>query len=117
MSKRHSVTELTEQDFWRSLQRLQDHEPPVPVYRLYYDDAGVPLFYSQEHLPGNYIELDVDVWHAGSFNLRIQDGIIQYLQRPAPPRLQPGDSGTACDPRDICVVVTQDRPHKKWSLR
>jgi hypothetical protein len=32
-------------------------------------------------------------------------------------KLQPTDStGTACNPRDVCVVVRPDQPHVKWNI-
>jgi hypothetical protein len=110
------MTELTPELFWAAFENLANTKDPEPLFRLYYDDSGVPLFYSMEDLPGNYIDLDPDTWHAGSFNLKIVDGKIETLIRPITTRLTMQDHGTACDHRDICVVVSLQQPHTKWSL-
>jgi hypothetical protein len=31
--------------------------------------------------------------------------------------LRPGDNGTCCDPRDICLITTADQPHVRWSQK
>jgi hypothetical protein len=110
------MSELTPEQFWAALTSMATQPSPKPIFRLYHDDSGLPLFYSMEHLPGNYIDLDPDIWNAASFNIRIQDGQIKQLIQPQVYRLTVQDHGTACDPRDICVVVSEQQPHTKWSL-
>ena len=90
---------------------------PEPVfYRLYYDSEGVPLFYSQEDLPGNYLELTQEQYAQGKSNIRVRNGQIVELTWVVSNKLVPGLTGTRCDPRDIAVVTKQE-PSTHWSKR
>jgi hypothetical protein len=106
---------MNEQEFWAALVPLP--APPDPVYRLYYDDLGCPLFYSMEELLGNYIEIDHKTYQTSPPHVRVVDGKLIILETSIVYKLKPGDSGTPCDPRDICVVVDNAQPHTKWSLK
>lgn len=91
--------------------------PPDVFYRLYYDDQSMPLFYSMEDLPGNYIDIDCDTYHNPPTHLRIVDGKIQVTKTSWISRLYPDkDAGTPCDPDDVSIVVLEQEPHQKWSL-
>ena len=109
------MNELTEEDFWSI---LHDVPEPKPVYyRLYYNDAGAPDIYSMEDLPGNYIEVDRETYVLASFNVRVVDGKLVYINPVVTvKKLQPGATGIACDPRDVCIVVNSDQPHTKWTI-
>ena len=91
-------------------------EPLPIIYRLYYDDQGVPLFYSQEDLPGNYLELTQEQYAQGKSNIRVRHGRIVELTWTTSYKLVPGETGTPCDPRDVAVVTTQE-PATHWSKR
>jgi hypothetical protein len=105
---------MNEEDFWSILQAMP--EPKQVFYRLYYDDTGFPIIYSMEDLPGNYIEVDQSTYVLTPFNVKVSDGKLVYIKPVITvKKLQPGMDGTACDPRDICVVVDADQPHTKWT--
>jgi hypothetical protein len=107
----------TTENFWQAWQAWNP-EPPKPVFfRLYYDDQGYPLFYSMEDLPGQYIEIDAECYRMSSHRVRVVNGQLVKLSNNSVKKLVPSETGTPCDPRDVCVVVDQDRPHIKWSLR
>jgi hypothetical protein len=110
------MSELTEETFWQILQATPEFKPIF--YRLYYDDTGAPIIYSMEELPGNYIEVDQQTYVLAPFNVRVVDGKLTYVNPVITvKKLQPNESnGTACDPRDVCVVVEADQPHKKWTI-
>ena len=107
---------MTENEFWQILQTAP--EPKPIFYRLYYNDNGAPIIYSMEDLPGNYIDVDQETYVLASFNVRVLDGKLTYIKPMiAVKKLQPDKvNGTACDPRDVCVVVNLDQPHAKWNL-
>jgi len=104
---------MTPEEFWSI---LHDVPEPAPVfYRLYYSDDGSLVCYSMEQLPHNYIEIDADLFALQPHNIKIVDGKIKYIISVPTQKLIPGDTGTPCDPRDICVVVPDTQPHTKWS--
>ena len=106
---------MTEQEFWAALAPV---EPlPEPVYLLYHDDDGNPLFYSMERVPGNYIEIDRETYHQAPRYVRVRDGKFHIINRLTYPKLVPSSQGTACAPQDVCVVVSPDQPHVEWSLK
>jgi hypothetical protein len=101
-------------DFWQAIEW-----PKVqPVYfRLYYDDLGLPLFYSHEDQPGKYIDLTPEQFALRDLQVRVIDGILRPRQKPVPPKLVPGDAGTPCDPDDVAVVVNDQQEHQRWKLK
>jgi P pilus assembly chaperone PapD len=107
---------MTEQEFWAIMQTV---EPPHPLfYRLYHNEHGVPLFYSMEDLPGNYIEIDQETFSRSPRNCRVKNGKLYYTNLTQTSKLIPTSAGTACDPRDICVVVDNTNTEAKhWSLK
>jgi hypothetical protein len=111
-----SDTPLTEEEFWSI---LRDIPEPKPVfYRLYYNDDGSPIIYSMEELSGNYIEVDQLTYASAPFNVKVINGKLTYIKPVVTvKKLQPNDSnGTACDPRDVCVVVDTDQTYIKWTM-
>jgi hypothetical protein len=106
---------MTEEEFWSILQAIPD---PIPVfYRLYYNNTGSPIIYSMEHLPGNYIEVDQSTYVLAPFNVQVINGKLVYIKPVVTvKKLQPSIDGTACDPRDICIVVNTDQPHTNWTI-
>ena len=106
---------MTEEEFWTILHSAP--EPQPIFYRLYYDADGCPIIYSMEHLSDNYIEVDQKTYVLAPFNVRVVNGKLTYIKPVVTvKKLQPGTVGTACDPRDVCVVVDTDQPHTKWTI-
>ena len=103
-------------EFWKN---FQWPEPKAVSYRLYHDQQGEPLLYTMEHLPGDYIEVDQATYIKGSFGVRVINGALTVLpSQPMVKKLRSGVAdGTPCDPRDICVVVSDHREHTRWGYQ
>lgn len=106
---------MNEQEFWAALAPLP--EPPAPLYRLYYDDAGNPLFYSMEDLPGKYIAIDYAIFVNPPKHIKIVDDKLVILKIANVAKLHPSEYGTACHPKDISIVVNETASNVKWSLK
>lgn len=101
-------------EFWAIL-----HSMPLPrpvFYRLYYDADGLPIVYTQEDLPGTYIDVDPETFAISSMNVRVVDNkLIKYNR--VIQKLMPSDTGTPCHPDNVAIVVREDQPHQKWSMK
>lgn len=112
------MTNETTENFLTVMATFEWPDPRPVSYRLYYNEDGSPKCYSMEELPGKYIEVDSQTYALRPWNVRVEDQKIKII----PPavtvkRLEPNnDTGTCCDPRDICVVVADSRLHKKWKM-
>lgn len=100
-------------EFWNNYQWTD----PIPVhYRLYYDDAGLPLFYSQEDLPGKYIEVTPEQFALQDISVKVQDGRLICRRTARMTKLMPASSGTLCHINDVTIVVA-DRPGQYWKKK
>jgi hypothetical protein len=105
---------MNEEEFWAAL-------PPIetkPIfYRLYHDDQGNPLFFSQEDLPGKYIELDQASYNMPHTHIRVIDGNLVTLDTSsAITKITPTEYGVPCHPHDVSIVVDSALPHIKWNI-
>jgi len=106
---------MTEEEFWAILHTVSESKPIS--YRLYYNADGSPIIYSMEDLLDNYIEVDQKTYVLAPFNVRVVNGKLTYIKPVVTvKKIQPGTVGTACDPRDVCVVVSTDQLHTKWTI-
>jgi hypothetical protein len=106
---------MNEEEFWSILHTIP--EPTQIFYRLYYNDNGSPIIYTMEDLPGNYIEVDQSTYVLTPFNVKVVDSKLVYIKPVVTvKKLQPNIDGTACNPRDVCIVVDTDQPHTNWKL-
>lgn len=90
----------------------------IPVYlRLYHDDQGRALFYSQESVPGKYVEVTPEQFALQDLRVRVVGGQLIPRAVPAAPKLVPSNTGTACAPNDVSIVVGQQQPNQPWKLK
>jgi hypothetical protein len=96
---------------------------PTPVtapifFRLYYNEHGAPISYSMEDLPGNYIDIDAAAYQLSSHKVRVVNGTLVHITpKKIVTKLVPSSNGTPCLPSNISVIVTEQEPHTKWSLK
>jgi hypothetical protein len=107
---------MNEQEFWAILHAPVESKPIF--YRLYHNADGTPICYSMEELPHNYIELTAEQYHASPPNVRVINGnMVVVTPSSYIKKLVPGNQGIACDPKDVCIIVTDSQPHIKWNLK
>lgn len=108
----------TTHNFIEVFSNLPPWQLPQVYYRLYYDDQGQVVEYSQEDKPGNYIDITPELFRDQP-PARVVDGKIQLIETAQiTKKLSPGkDRGTACHPQDVCVIVDSTRDHVKWSKK
>ena len=105
---------MNAEEFWAILHAMPE---PLPVsFRLYYDAKGEPITYSMEDLPGTYIEVDAETYARSPRNVRVRNGQLIELKS-AVRRLAPTDTGTACHPDNVAIVVAETEPHQRWSMK
>ena len=104
---------MTPEEFW-SILHTEVVEYPI-FYRLYYNEQGQPLCYTMEDLPGNYIEIDQEMFARSPSNIQVHDGKIIEITWQTTAKLAPTDTGTPCAPIDVSVVVPESDNHQKWS--
>lgn len=104
---------MTEDEFWAILAAAP--EPQPIFYRLYHDEQGQPLFYTMEDVPGTYIEITQEQHAAGAFNVRVENGKLITITWVTTEKLEPTDTGTACHPDNVAIVVSQQQTHQCWS--
>lgn len=92
-------------------------EPAQPFFRLYHDEHGIPLFYSMADEPGTYIEITPEEYHRNKSNVRVRDGQLVEVMWTTTAKLVPGNSGSACHPDNVAVIVAENQPHTRWSKR
>jgi len=104
---------MTDEEFWKI---LTDTPKVYDIfYRLYYDQQGIPLFYSMEDLPGTYIEIDHETYSRNPANVRVHKGKLYELTENIISKLKPTETGTPCHPRDVSIVVSESDTHQRWS--
>jgi hypothetical protein len=97
-------------EFWRNIQWPEIK--PV-YYRLYHDDSGLPLCYSQEDLPGRYIDVTPEQFALQDRSVKVRDGKLIRQRRTAITKLVHSNSGTLCHVKDVAIVVDQ-LPGQYW---
>jgi len=107
---------MTEQEFLEFWNNYQWTDVKPVHYRLYHDDAGLPLFYSHEDLPGKYIDVTPEQFALQDRLIRVIDGKIVCQRTARMSKLVPAESGTLCHIQDVTVVIT-DQPGQYWKKK
>jgi len=107
----------TTENFWQVFNNLEPWQPPEVFWRLYYDEAGHPLFYSQEDKPGNYINVTPEQYQRASMHVKVKDSKLIELTTKRTKKLMPSATGTPCYPTDVSIVVLETEQHQSWRLK
>ena len=102
--------------FWQAASEFVHSETTVE-YRLYYDDQGIPLYYSCEQLPGNYLVVSAEVYAQGRYDCKIVNGTIKYPTQIKSAKLVPSTKGTACYVKDVSIISPTDTDAQYWKLK
>ena len=105
---------MNEEDFYAAIACTNTK---TILYRLYYDEHGLPLFFSQEDLPGKYIDITREEYINPPTHFKVVDGKIVLIETSKVRRLQVSDFGTPCHPDDISIVVNGNQPNIKWRMQ
>jgi len=104
---------MTEQEFLDFWETIKWPEINPVFYRLYHDDTGLPLFYSQEDLPGKYIDITPAQFALQNMAVRVVDKKLIQYKTIWVNKLVTADSGTLCHSQDVTIVVA-DQSGKYW---
>ena len=104
---------MTEEEFLKFWNSYQWTDPKPVHYRLYYDGAGMPLFYSHEDLPGKYVDVTPEQFALQDRLIQVVDGKIVRRRTARMSKLVPATSGSLCHTQDVTVVVV-DQPGQYW---
>lgn len=104
---------MTEEEFLEFWNNYQWADIKPVHYRLYYDDAGVPLFYSHDELPGKYIDVTPEQFALKDQSVKVVDGKLIRHRTARMSKLVPADSGTLCHSNDVTIVITE-QPGQYW---
>lgn len=107
---------ITTENFWQVMSEWVPPEPKPVFFRLYHNDDGTPIVYSMEDLPHAYIDVEPEVFHQNNMNVCVVDGRLIVKKTGFSDKLKPADYGTACDPRDVSVVVSANQSNRKWAI-
>lgn len=107
----------TTQNFLDVFANLEPWQPPAVFWRLYYDEAGNPLFYTQEDKPGDYIDVTPEQYQRASMRVKVVDGKLIELTTSRIKKLTQSDSGTPCYPTDVSIVVDANALHQCWTFK
>ena len=77
--------------------------------RLYYDDKGNVICYTNENLEGNYLVIDAQTFAEARTDIKVLEGrIVRSIEGTVVTRLVPSMFGVKCVAEDICIVAPDD---------
>ena len=117
MDQKPTMTNATTENFWEAWINTVCPDPVPVSYRLYYNPDGTPKVYSMDDMPGDYIEVDAETYAKSPFSVRVINQQLVYIQpKLRVHKLKPSTTGITCDPRDVCVIVPEQRSYIRWKM-
>jgi len=107
-------------NFWQGLESFnsEDTSPSKIEFKLYYDDNGLPLFYSTENENGNYIVIDHETYSRGDYNnIKVKDGkILQRSPLDSTKLIKSDTEGVSCHKNDVSIIEDTNTG-QYWKLK
>lgn len=91
-------------------------EPKPVEFRLYHDQQGRAIEYSMQEREGEFILITAEEFARRDHRARVVNGRITFPRPMAPPKLVPGENGTACHSWSV-AVVSHNETDQRWSLK
>ena len=99
----------TTDNFWQVWNSFTWPEPKPVTYRCYYFDDGTVHFYTMEDLPGNYIEVDQQIYVQAPMPAQVVNGQLKIIRpKTLVQKLAPDTRGTLCHQQDVSVIVSNN---------
>lgn len=99
---------------------VAEETKPTPVeFRVYYDEAGMVLFYTCDKPEGNYLVIDTMTYAEKRFDVRVIDGkLVKVVPGVIISKLKPNlVTGKCTTNEDISIIVDENYIDKtKWKL-
>lgn len=102
--------------FWQAAAEFISDKVEVE-YRLYYDEQGMPLYYTCDQLPGNFVAVSAEVYAQGRYDCKVVNGEIKYPAQIKYAKLIPSTKGTACYIKDVSIISPTETDAQHWKLR
>lgn len=102
----------TIEDIIKAFELLKEAQPVNYEYRLYYDPSnGIPLKYSVDNEPGDYVVISKKDYEIASFLVRVVNGKVVHPVHPRFLIMHQSTGGFTVDPYDWTVLVDPEEPH------
>jgi hypothetical protein len=102
------------ESFIQALRSFRDKKRVNAELRLYYDDHGNVICYSMDHLDGNYIIVDVDVYAQGRYDIVVKNNVVHYPSKTTHGKIKPSITGTPCHVFNALIVDIQSKNFWKF---
>ena len=106
-------------NFWKAVEQFDFGQTVLEAeYRLYYDAAGNPLYYTMESPDGDYVVVDQDTYTEGRYDVKVVDGRVCVPLTDGVAKLKPvGDNiGVFCHPRNVAITTSNAVNSQCWQL-
>lgn len=100
--------------FIQALKSFKPRPKPLAEPRLYYDNDGNVICYSMDHLDGNYILVDVDVYAQGRYDIVVKNDVLHYPSKLTHGKIKPSITGTPCHAFNALIIDIQSKNFWKF---
>lgn len=97
---------------------IENQTVPKVEFRVYYDEHGNILFYTDEKPEGNFLTIDKQTYIEARYDLCIIDKkLVKKVRGITIRKYKPDINGIACHSEDISILVKGNfKQNQKWKL-